>query len=47
MFCIFRPSFEVVREGRMFQFVSGDKRFEFADIVYDEKSFGVEKILTK
>jgi len=45
MLSLFRPFFEVVKEGRIFQFVSGDKRFEFADIVCDEKSFGVEKIL--
>jgi hypothetical protein len=28
MLRVFRPSFEVVREGRILNFVSGDKRFE-------------------
>jgi hypothetical protein len=27
MFCVFRPSFEVVREGRILNLVSGDRRF--------------------
>jgi hypothetical protein len=40
-----RPSFEVAKEGRILNFVSGYRRFEFAEIVYNEKSFGSESIL--
>jgi hypothetical protein len=40
-----RPSFEVVKDGRILHLVSGYRRFEFDDIEYDEKSFGSERIL--
>jgi hypothetical protein len=43
MLYVFRPDFEVVREGRILHFVSGYRRFEFADIVYDEKTFLIDK----
>jgi len=39
----FRPSFEVVKEGRIFHFVSVYSRFEFATIAYNERSFFVDK----
>jgi hypothetical protein len=45
MLIVLRPSFEVVKEGRILNFVSGCRRFEFANIVYDEKFFGSERIL--
>jgi hypothetical protein len=40
-----RPSFEVVKERRISNYVSGYRRIEFANIVYDEKSLGFERIL--
>jgi hypothetical protein len=43
MFSVIRPDFEVVKEGRILLLVSGYMRFEFADMVYDEKSFPVNK----
>jgi hypothetical protein len=45
MLSVSRPSFEVVKDGRILSFVSGYRGFEFADIVYNEKSFGSERIL--
>jgi hypothetical protein len=38
-----RPDFEVVKEGRILHFVSGYRRFEFAFITYNEKSYLVDK----
>ena len=35
---VFRPSFNMVREGRILHFISGYRRLEFPDIIYDEKS---------
>jgi hypothetical protein len=29
MFYVIRPTFEVVKEGRILSFVSGDRRFKF------------------
>ena len=43
MFSIIRPDFEVVKEGRILHFVSGDRRFEFESITYNEKSCFVDK----
>jgi hypothetical protein len=45
MLRVIRPSFEVVKEGRILHLISGNRRFEFADIEYDEKSFEPDKIL--
>jgi hypothetical protein len=44
---VIRPSFEVVKEGPILNLVSGYRRFKFPEIVYDEKSFGSEKILVQ
>jgi len=46
MLSVFKPSFEVVEEGLILHLVSGNRGFEFADIVYDEKSDEYERILT-
>jgi hypothetical protein len=43
MLRVLRPSFEVVKEGRILQFLSGYRRFEFASIASSEKSFFVDK----
>jgi hypothetical protein len=45
MFCVIRPDFEVVKEGRILHFVSGYSRFEFASIIFIEKSIWFETIL--
>jgi hypothetical protein len=39
MLSVIRPSFEVVNEGRILHFVSGYRRFEFASIAYNKKSY--------
>jgi hypothetical protein len=31
MLSVFRPSFELVKEGRILHFVSGSRRFEFSE----------------
>jgi hypothetical protein len=36
---------KVVKKERISHFVSGYRKFEFANIVYDEKFFGSERIL--
>jgi len=41
----YQTFFEVVKEGRILNFVSGGRSFEFADIVLNEKPFGSERIL--
>jgi len=43
MFHVFRPTFEVVKEGRILHFVSGYRRLKLITILYDEKSSLVDK----
>jgi|BarGraNGADG00312_1021997.scaffolds.fasta_scaffold94168_1 hypothetical protein len=43
MLSVIRPDFEVVKEGRILHFVSGYRKFEFAFITYNEKSYLVDK----
>jgi len=43
MFGDIRPSLKVVKDGRILNFVSGDRRFEFESITYYEKSCFVGK----
>jgi len=42
-----RSVLEVVKEGRISNFLSGHRRFEFANIIYDEKSIVSERILAQ
>jgi hypothetical protein len=43
MFSIIRPDFEVVKEGRISHFVSGNRRFKLVALGYDKMSSLVEK----
>jgi hypothetical protein len=45
MLSVLRPSFEVVKKRRILNFVLDYRKFEFADIVFDEKTLWAERIL--